>query len=639
LNTRLLVSIFAAAFLFACGGGGDDGSGSSTPPPPTAFACSPTQPGSTAAAPDNNAPSNVGTPLPVGTLAHDGPATPEQISLVLPVTGALPDTATATVRYRQTGSGQWLAGHPLFRVRPAFSEIPQAGGAVQDVFAWPIIDVTPGASYDIEVAVRSGANVTVRSLTHTTRALPGPAGSANKTANSVVTIESQVAGLNAGDVLEIAAGTYDFPSGLLINRSGTLNSPIYIRGASRTGTIIRRTTGPFGPGFGSVIDIEASHIILENLTIQGTATDQGAGSFYTGIEIDTPGHTRITLRHLRILGVDLGINSWTETQQTLVYNNLLQGNNLWQISPTNYLESDITWNDEGIKLPGSGNVAFQNSISRFADSFAYASHNAGSENTAVGVHYYRNDIRNSGDDLFEADHAKRNNSFYDNRSHNSMNAGSFDPIYGGPFVHARNIIINPYRVTTHKWNSQNTGQFLYNNTIIGTVSRHFDADVASWYQPNNGDQRSYGYRNNVHVYRGNGQSIWLNSTGHDPIDWTHNSWFPNRLIQWPEGNFPDLADAQANLLNTTSIFSGTNRRMQNDNITVSNPWTTTITLGTDSLTEVTASYTPALAPGTSPKNSGVVIPNITDGFSGGAPDRGAIIQGRPIPQYGDCSDS
>jgi hypothetical protein len=30
-----------------------------------------------------------------------------------------------------------------------------------------------------------------------------------------------------------------------------------------------------------------------------------------------------------------------------------------------------------------------------------------------------------------------------------------------------------------------------------------------------------------------------------------------------------------------------------------------------------------------------VIPNITDGFSGAAPDRGAVIAGRPVVAYGD----
>jgi hypothetical protein len=568
--------------------------------------------------------------LPVGALAHDGPATPEQISLVLPVTGALPDTATATVRYRETGTSQWLAAHPLFRVRPAFAvATPIAGGAVQDVFAWPIIGLTPGVSYDVEVAVRSGGNVNVKTLTHTTRALPAAAGSPNKTANSAASISSQLAGLNAGDVLEIAPGTYNVDN-LTVSRSGTAAQPIYIRGASRTGTVLRDTSG-------AILSIRASDVVIENMTFQGAGSDGGVSSAHTGISLGTVGSTRITVRNVTILGVDKGIDSTVETTQTLVYDNTLVGNNLWQLSPVNFLGSSITWDDEGIKVPGQGNVAFQNTISRFGDTFAYASHNSGAETNNFNIHYYRNDIRNSGDDAIEVDHGRRNLTWYDNRVHNSMNCDSLDPLYGGPWLSARNICVNPYRVNTHKWNSDNTGQFLYNNTVIGTRSRGTDADVASWYQPNNGQQRAYGYRNNVHIYFGNGQSLWFDSGGHDPIDWTHNSWYPDRQIQWGPV-FGNLATAQSGLPNTTPIFSNTNRRMQNDNITESNPWTTQISLGPDSLTEVTATYTPILAPGTAPKNSGAVIPNITDGFSGAGPDRGAIIAGRPIPQYGDCSN-
>jgi hypothetical protein len=334
--------------------------------------------------------------------------------------------------------------------------------------------------------------------------------------------------------------------------------------------------------------------------------------------------------------VDAGIGSSRELTQALVYDNTLVGNNLWIPS---FLDSNLTWNDDGIRLPGFGNAAFQNTISRFGDSFAYASHNSGALTNNVAIHYYRNDIRNSGDDLIEVDHARRNATWYDNRSHNSMNCDSLDPLYGGPWLSARNICINTYRARIHKWNSTNTGHFLYNNTVIGTKSSDrlsSGRDIASWYQPNNGEQRAYGYRNNIDIYLGDGQSIWLESGGHDPIDWTHNSWWPDRQIQWG-GVFANLAAAQSGLGNTTPVFSGTNRRMQNDNIAESNPWTTTISLGAESLTEVTATFTPVLRAGTSPKNSGVRIPNVTDGFSGTAPDRGAIIEGRPIPQYGDCS--
>ena len=567
-----------------------------------------------------------GGQLPVGALAHDGPATPEQIALVLPVTGTLPQTATATVRYKQTSSAQWITGHPLYRVRPGFSVTPQAGGAIQDVFAWPITDVLPGTSYDIEVTVNSGSTTNVKTLTHSTRALPAAAGAPNKTANSAAAIVSHfsgTSGLNPGDVLEIAAGTYNV-NGLTLSRSGTVNSPIYVRGASRTGTVLLDTTG-------SILSVAASHVIIENLTLQGAGTDGGVSSGHTGVSLDTAGHTRITLRHLRILGVDRGVDFTNETTQTLVYDNTLVGNNLWISS---FLNTNITWDDEGIKLPGSGNAAFNNTISRFGDTFAYASHNSGAETDNIAIHYYRNEIRNSGDDVIEVDHGRRNLTWYDNRIHNAITCDSLDPLYGGPWLSARNICINPYRVNTHKWNTFGSGQFLYNNTIIGTVSNGADADVANWYQPQSGGaQRAYGYRNNLHVYRGNGQSIWLESTVHDPIDWTHNSWFPDRAVQWG-AFFNNLAAAQSGLANTTPVFSGTSRRMSNDNITTTNPWTTTITLPAHSGLEFTGTFMPILAPGT-PKNSGVVIPNITDGFSGGAPDRGAIIEGRTPPVYGD----
>ncbi len=65
------------------------------------------------------------------------------------------------------------------------------------------------------------------------------------------------------------------------------------------------------------------------------------------------------------------------------------------------------------------------------------------------------------------------------------------------------------------------------------------------------------------------------------------------------------------------------------------PRTIDVTLGADYRSEVMTTYTPELSPGTIPKNSGVVIPNITDGFDGTGPDRGAIIDGRPTPLYGD----
>ena len=41
-----------------------------------------------------------------------------------------------------------------------------------------------------------------------------------------------------------------------------------------------------------------------------------------------------------------------------------------------------------------------------------------------------------------------------------------------------------------------------------------------------------------------------------------------------------------------------------------------------------------LRPGSAAIDAGTVIPNVTDGFTGAAPDLGAYEFGKPIPHYG-----
>jgi hypothetical protein len=60
-------------------------------------------------------------------------------------------------------------------------------------------------------------------------------------------------------------------------------------------------------------------------------------------------------------------------------------------------------------------------------------------------------------------------------------------------------------------------------------------------------------------------------------------------------------------------------------------------LGEPYLTEIKEQYVPVLARKSPLRNAGAIIPGITDGFSGKAPDIGAIISGRILPQWGDRS--
>jgi hypothetical protein len=566
-------------------------------------------------------------------LIQDGPATPEQISLFIP--GSLPADATATVRYRKVGSPTWIIGHPLHRIRPGFADLRMT---VEDGFAWPMIGLTPGTSYEVEVTITHGAQITVDTGVMTTRALPIAAGAPTKCVPAGATsrqIQAILDNVIPGDVVQFASGIYAVDN-ILLSRSGTVSQPIYVRGESRAEVVLRDGTGAI------IRLLNASDLVMENLTLEGSGVDSGIAASSTGITFDNSYiPERVTIRNTTITGVDRGIDVTGQARQILVYNNTLIGNNRWNQDLYSYggqgipgagdgkldIDQNVFWNDDGIRITGQGNAAFNNTLSGFGDALAVEY-----GYKTIGVHFYRNEILMAGDDAIEGDYGYRNITVYDNRVHNAMTFVSLDPIWGGPFLAARNIGINigrgPYKLIKN-----NTGHFFYNNTVVRTNNPKLP-----WgWKIYDGDQRAWGYRNNILIYRGSGNLLAMVAGGQDPIDFTHNSWFPDKQVWWSStgGLFENLSAAFRSLGATTSVFSGSTRRHEADNISEYDPFVTSIILGPDYRTPVCTLYSPNLSSGTAPKNSGTVIPNITDGYSGDAPDRGALIAGVPPPIWGD----
>lgn len=555
---------------------------------------------------------------PLGTLVHDGPPTPEQISLYMPVTGALA-TNVGTVRYRPTAGSTWATAHPLHRIRPAFTD-----ASVADAFAGVITGLTPGTNYTVEVTVSLGSSNDVKTLTATTRALPAPAGAPNKTVaagSTGASIQAIFNNLNPGDVLQFENGTYNVDN-LQLNRSGSDAQPIYIRGASRSGVILRDTAGRV------FYLLNASNVVIEDLTLEGSGVDSGTESTSEGIRLfEGYAQRRVTIRRVTMRGVDKAFVAEHGLEQILVYDCTLLGNNVWT---TSFIDASITWNDDGVRVPGQGNAVFNNTLSGFGDSFAV---NDGAP--ANGIHFYRNDIRMTGDDAFEGDYGYRNMTFYDNRVRNSMTFVSFDPLRGGPVFIFRNVVINVGR-SPYKFNNTNTGHFLYNNTVIRTNGAGNHAGWG-WVQYNNGPQQAWAYRNNLLIYRGSGGLFAMEASGQSPIDFTNNGWYPDASVWWSTtgGSYSSMAAARAGLPATTPLFGSSTRRHENDVITEADPFLTDVTLGSSYLTEITTPYSPSLAPSSIPRGAGVVLPGITDGFSGTAPDMGAIITGIGPPIWGD----
>ena len=571
----------------------------------------------------------VGTSVvsPFSSIGFDA-QTPEQISIYCPLNRAVATGTVVNVEYRVNGdSGAFSTAHPLLQIN---STEVTAGApvAVVDAFAGAIFDLIPDVTYDVRVTiVEPGKSDVILTSTRATRALPAAAGTPNKNYPAMGgTLQAAFNGLAAGDVLELAAGTYTVSS-LTLGALGTSGSPIYIRGASKTGVIIKDTTAEV-----LTILTGAGHLILENLTIEGSSVDSDTLATSAGIVFGNAGaaQTNVTIRHVNFVGVDRGIKAYETAgvNGCLVYGCEMRGNNTWDKS---YFDNDpgaqylpnLTWNDDGISLPGMGNCAWNNTLDGFGDAFSIKDAVFSS-----AVYYYRNLIEMTGDDAFEADYSTRNIGFYDNYCGNSSSLLSVDPVWGGPLYCFRNTSINSHN-KPFKLTNINSGYLIYNNTILrldGTAS------VAGIYMANTYAQKGVSFRNNLIVHRGSLPTFDF-AGAFDRVDWTHNSWYAGTSFQWPDGGpYSSPSLAAAGLPSKTTLF-GSGQRHSNDTVVTSNPWASTITLGADHTTEYTGMQRLTISSGTA-SASGAVIPGITDGYLGAAPDRGAEITGRIAVVYG-----
>lgn len=562
--------------------------------------------------------------LPLGEIKHDGPPTPEQICVYIPVKGELSHDCKATVRYKK-GDAEWKEGHPLHRIRPKNTSGRKKPA---DAFAGAVFDLTPGTAYEVEVTVTLGQDKVVKTLKATTRSLPGKAGESTKKIAAGTTsddIKKVFNGIQPGDVVQFANGTYTV-SGLQIKKGGTAEKPVYIRGESRDGVVLKCAAG-------NIIQIlKASHVILEDMTFEGSKKDSGTAARSKGIAFWNGAVQQcFTIRRTTFNGVDMGIIAAGTTKQMLVYDNTLKGNNEWTAE---FTQSNKTWNDDGIRMPGQGNAIFNNTLTGFGDSLAVC---AGVGN--VGVHFYRNDILMTGDDAFESDYGVRNISYYDNRAQNSMTHISVDPMYGGPFFAFRNISINTGR-QPYKLNNRNTGFFLYNNTVIRTNGTSSGKGWA-WVQYNNGPLVAWAYRNNLLIFHGKGKLMAMESSGQNPVDFDYNGWYPDGAVWWSKsgGSAGSLDAIRKKLPATKPLFGKSTKRHTKDLIIEANPFAEKVELPDLYIEkQVTKPIVPKLADGAKPREAGVAIPGITDGFKGKAPDMGAIITGRPLPVWGDRSN-
>ncbi len=522
----------------------------------------------------------------------------------VPITGDDDYDAVATIEYRLAGTTAWSQGLPLLRVRPELTSQETTPGQYglpvpAEQFAGSLFRLAANTDYEVRITVSDpDGGDRVQTVSASTRGVPRsePAVPRVIAVASSTELNAAISAAQAGDVIELAPGTYSGP--ITISADGTETNPIIVRGASADTVTINAT----GAGYG--VTIWGSHVYLEHVTVTGSTW--GARSY------DTEG---VVIRNSRFTNIARGIYAKSGVNRNFyICDNILEGQHQW---PT---VDSSTWDDEGIAISGEGHTVCYNTLSGFGDALGLA-HETDIPNVAID--FYGNDVLWTGDDGMELDFAHRNVRAFENRITNAAMGVSLQPVWGGPVYIFKNVFLNLV-ASAYKLNNDPNGFFIFHNTsarTLGTGNWGAYAWTSLGYTQGDGDPAYAGnfqFKNNILVGLSNPAYVTTDLILEE-ID--YNGWSPDGAFRFVD-TWTNFADLQSN-----SPYEANGRILD------SNTFLTPIVLPADyttfwSATDIT------LAEDSLAIDAAQPLPNINDGYSGGAPDLGAVELGEPMPEYG-----
>ena len=541
-----------------------------------------------------------------GTPVLDRP-TLTTLGVQLPITGDDNFNATVTVLYRPSGTTAWRQALPLFRVHPENTVLY----TVAPQFAGSIFDLMPATSYDIQLnAVDPDGPVNQTfNLTATTRPVPSdPPSPRIVNVNSLASLNAALGSAQPGDIIQLADAVYNVGS-IFFFGGGTAQNPIVIRGTTEDGTILDggNCTGC------NIIEVYGSYVHIERMTLRNA---ERAIRFYNV----TQGNV---VRRVHVKNTTLGIHGNNGQLDYYIADNILEGRLAW---PLNYsADNGLHAADTGITAPGFGNVVAHNQISGYGDAMQV------NQEGSRSIDFYGNDILWTYDNGIELDSSEGNTRAFRNRFTNAWDTLSVQPILGGPAYLFRNVVVNAAdeQMKFHALNTsppqEPNGVLSYHNTF---VSPNIDLNLCT---PN--ASHHFWIENNLFV----GPAA-LNNTLNKAVLWCgpvddghfdYNGYWPDGGFSfnlpvtggYAWSNWANFAGAQAGGLETHGtllpglIFASGIIGQQNSAI-------------------LTPPQDVTLASGSSAIDRGLVLPNINDGFTGSAPDLGALEAGCPSPVYG-----
>jgi hypothetical protein len=302
-----------------------------------------------------------------------------------------------------------------------------------------------------------------------------------------------------------------------------------------------------------------------------------------------------------------------------------------------------------VSLYGSGHVMAYNRVRGFHDGLDHATYgmpdnypNTPRERLPVAIDIYNNDVSVMHDNCFESDGAVRNIRVFRNRCFNAvLGAMSPQPIFGGPVYFIRNVVYNAWWGPV-KIHGEPSGIYYLNNTYVGEFKQLTPAS-------------NMHLRNNLILGQGTQARVFALDTFTNYSDSDYNGFRPNPeskdAFSWNSPPFdqvrnfypahkaagnPGAIQLEQRTFPTLKAYSKATGQDRHSRLVDYDVFVNAPKPDFSDPTHVVAvdSVDLRLRKGSAAIDAGVELPNITDGYRGGAPDLGAYEYDTPMPHYG-----
>jgi len=603
--------------------------------------------------------------------------------------------ATVEVRFREKGAASWREGQPLLRIQDEkiWGHAQRWVYETPNMFAGSIFGLEPGTTYECRFTMSDPdgvINAAEKTVLVTTRSVPKPSEDGNvyhvyPLEYEGVREEPSFTGLNEayygyngsgdwwlsedprvqpGDTILIHAGTYtgdrykyanryglDFHGAYVLTQDGTAERPITIKAAGDGEVIFD------GDGCYRLFDVMAAdHHYFEGITIRDTDI-----AFYAGLK-RVLGCSGLSVVKCKMEEVGMGVMThWAGSNDFYIADNTMIGTH----DPTRN-QGWAPW--EGVKDPapidsyvaikiyGQGHVICHNDIKYYHDAICIDTHGlpeGGPGEQCASIDIYNNDIFLMADDFIETDGGVHNIRVFDNRGINSFHRSlSAQTVFGGPAYFIRNIVYNTANLAL-KFEVRCSGMVVYNNTIcaetiISQISNaHFRNNLFLGHRPKETALSSVSYTSytsyDYNGYRNKPEAeplfAWWQPT--DKLrDYSFTyQWDRPKRISWeiPHKGGPEGYSGNAmQTFNSLEEFTAQTGQEQHGVMLDYDVFRDVVVPDPVDLERVyqREDLDFRLRPGSAAVDAGVALPNLTDGYTGAAPDLGAYEYGKPLPVYG-----